>query len=130
MLPGAQFRCKSFANLNHQKLMVQLGCCLRQKASSSPLSSLSELSCSASVYPQTSPLVNRLGLSPAVSSFFHLPSPPSLCLMACLFQSEPLPCSSDGIKERGGKKVVDVLYVKRRAWERRDRCLQCRNCFA
>lgn len=80
--------------------MVQLGCYLRQKAPSSPLSLLSELS---SVYPQTSPLVNRLGLSPAVSFFLHLPLPPSPCLMACLFLSEPLPCSCDGIKERGGK---------------------------
>lgn len=77
--------------------MIPLGCYLRQKAPSSPLSLLSELS---SVYPQTSPLVNRLGLSPAVSFFLHLPLPPSPCLMACLFLSEPLPYSCDGIKER------------------------------
>lgn len=84
--------------------------------------SLPEHSCSASVYPQTSPLVNRLGLNPAVSFFLRLSLPPSLCLLACLFTSAPLLYSCDGRwKNRvwvvgvcvwgGGEKGEKKVYI-------------------
>lgn len=109
--------------------------------------SLPEHSCSASVYPQTSPLVNRLGLNPAVSFFLRLSLPPSLCLLACLFTSAPLLYSCDGRwKNRvgvvgvcvwGGEKrekrksiYVCVCVWEREGGERWDRCWQCKNCFA
>lgn len=109
------------------------GLLLRQrlKPKGPPLSrslslSLPERSRSASVYPQTSPLVNRLGLNPTVSSFLHLSLPPSLCLLACLFTSAPLRYSCDRRKEweeeEGGEKGEKgkCMYVCVKEREERD----------
>lgn len=110
--------------------MVQPGCCWRRALSLS-LRLLSLRLCVASVYPQTSPLITRLGMNPAVSSCLRLSLPPSLCLLACLFTSAPLLYSCDRRKERGGggcwKERKRKSACERERGEVWDRCSQCKN---